>query len=106
MKVFGSFHMSAILLTLVVCFTIGCGGQPQIPKSDFQLVAQLRTAVAAKRNDWLEAVAKKIDSRNPSGSVSKEEQAALDSIVAQARHGNWDDANRQLLDLVNGQHPQ
>jgi hypothetical protein len=105
MKVF-RFRATATCFAIVLCFTLGCGRTPQIPKSDYQLVSQLRTAVAAKKNDWLDEVAKKLDERNRSGSTAKEEQAALESIVALARQGNWDEANRKLLDLVNSQKPR
>ncbi len=65
----------------------------------------LRTAVAAHRADWLELNAQAIDDRRTAGSLSDEEYATLGAILAQARAGNWKDAEIALGSLAKAQEP-
>jgi hypothetical protein len=68
-----------------------------------KLVGELKTAIGAKKTDWLEAAAKHLAEHRQQGQVSNEENEALESIVAAARQGHWDDASALLTRLINAQ---
>lgn len=90
-----------------VCFALaGCGGEPQIAKGNVRLVDKLKTAVAAKRSDWLELAAKQIDQQHQSGKLSDDEYSALQPIIAEARQSHWTEAGSQMTRLLHGQHPK
>jgi PBP1b-binding outer membrane lipoprotein LpoB len=91
--------LAAVLLVIA-----GCSHEPAIGKENFKVIGELKTAIAAKRTDWLEAAAKHVDEHHQQGKLSDEENAVLQSMIAAARQKNWDDASAQLLRLINAQH--
>lgn len=93
-------------LALALLIMNGCGRTPQIAKRNVNLVEKLRTAVAAKNSGWLESTTKQVEEQHHTGKLSPEEYAVLESIVTEAKQGHWDEANAQMLRLVNGQRPQ
>lgn len=88
----------AMLLSLV-----GCGGPPHVSKANVKLIEQLRTAVAAKKSDWLAQAEKQIEEHRRAGTLSGPESEAVQSIIDEARQGHWDEANRRMQWLVHGQ---
>jgi hypothetical protein len=92
-------------LFLTVPILVGCSGsQPAIAKANVKLVEKLRAAVSAKNTDWLESTAKQIETARRQGKLSDEENAALEPIVADARGGQWEEANSRLKALINAQY--
>jgi PBP1b-binding outer membrane lipoprotein LpoB len=92
-------------MCVVFVFIVGCGSrEPAISKGSVKLVEELKTAVAAKKTDWLEAAAKQIDDAHQKGKLSNDEYAALEPIVTDGRQKNWDDANAQMTRLINAQY--
>jgi hypothetical protein len=83
----------------------GCSKPPQMPKSSWNIIGSLRTAVSAKNNDWLEQNAKLIEQQRAKHELSDEQYAEFESIVADARQGNWDAATKEVLRLEHGQRP-
>jgi hypothetical protein len=81
----------------------GCNREPPIAKANVKIVSELKTAVAAKKTDWLEAAAKHIDEHRQKGQLSEGESAALKPVVELARGGKWDEANAKLKELIDGQ---
>ena len=90
-------------IVLLVAVIGGCSAQPQISKANVKLVAKLRTAVAAKKPDWLNSAAKQIDEQHRDGKLSEDEYKALEPIVSDARQGHWSEANDQMARLIDGQ---
>jgi PBP1b-binding outer membrane lipoprotein LpoB len=90
-------------LAAIAIFALGCGKPPPISKANVKLVEQLRTAVAAKRTDWLNLAAKQVDEHRQSGALSGAESEAVQAIINEARQGHWDEANRRMLWLIHGQ---
>jgi hypothetical protein len=83
--------------------TLGCGGPPQLGAQNVRLVESLRTAISARRTDWLEQAAKTASARHESGQLDDRQYAALDAIVQQARAGEWEAAEAAVVDLAKGQ---
>ena len=83
---------------------VGCGSQPQIAKANVRLVEKLRTAVAARKPDWLDSAAKQIEAQHRAGKLSDDEYKALEPIIEDGRQAHWDQANDQMKRLLGGQH--
>jgi hypothetical protein len=96
----GLFFFSAALLVMIGCNS----SEPMISKGNVKLIGKLKTAIGAKKTDWLEATAKQIDDAHQQGKVSDAEYAALEPIVVDARQAQWDDANAGLTRLIDAQH--
>jgi hypothetical protein len=90
-------------LAAAALLALGCGKPPHISKPNVKLVEQLRTAVAAKRTDWLDLAAKQADQHRGSGALSGAESEAVEAIVNEARQGHWDESNRKMSWLIRGQ---
>ncbi len=94
---------AALLPALVTMFAGGCGSHPQMAPQNRRLVESLRTAVSARRADWLEMNVRLIESRRGEGSLSDEEYRALRRIVELAQHGQWEEADDLALALHEAQ---
>ncbi len=97
---------SAVALGLFFSTSLlGCGtNEPAIAKGNVKLIGKLKTAIGAKKIDWLNATAKQIDEAHQQGKLSEPEYAALKPIVAAAHQNQWDDANTLLTRLIDAQH--
>jgi hypothetical protein len=91
------------LLAASLAIAPGCGGPPQVGANNFKLVAGLRTAISARRTDWLEATARVVAERHASGELDDRQFQGLQSIIDQAHQGNWADAERDALRLAKAQ---
>ncbi len=76
----------------------GCGQPPQIPADSRQLIGSLRTAVSAKRKDWLEANAKVIEEKRAQNKLTDEQYQELESIISLGREGKWSDAENEAVE--------
>jgi len=92
-------------LLMGLSLAVGCGGPPQVGVSNYRLVGGLRTAISARRTDWLEDAAKVAAARRASGELTDEQFAALDAIIAQARGGQWETAQTEVIRLQKSQQP-
>jgi len=91
------------LLLCMSVLTNGCGGPPQVGLSNHRLVHGLRTAVSARRTDWLDSSAQLAAERHAEGELNDAAFAAIESIVAKARDGQWEDAQSEVLALAKAQ---
>ncbi len=90
------------LVSVAVCIT-GCSKPPQIPADSRQIIGSLRTAVSAKRKDWLEENAKLIETKHAQNKLTDDQYQELKSIISQGRDGNWGDAESEVLRLEKAQ---
>lgn len=93
--------VAAVLALLTLS---GCN-DPQLQPANQQLSASLRTALSARNSEWLEQNATLIAERHQSGEMSEEEFQALQSIVQQAREGQWAEAEQAVVELQRAQRP-
>jgi hypothetical protein len=84
---------------------LGCGRPPQIGRGNYRLVESLRTAISARRIDWLDVNAKLIAQRHTAGEMNDEQFDAFETIIQKARDGNWDEAESDAIWLAKGQQP-
>jgi hypothetical protein len=61
------------------------------------LISSLRTAISAKNPTWLEGVSKAVESRRNEAEMSEEEYEHFQSIIAEARSGRWEQAERDCF---------
>jgi hypothetical protein len=102
----GRWRLTALRIALPVALLCGgCGQSPQFSTKDFRLLEALRTAVSARKPEWLEASAKQIDKEHQQGTISDEGFEALQSAITEARAGDWQHAEKQILQLEKAQHP-
>jgi hypothetical protein len=95
--------LAAALMAALSCG--GCGQAPQFSAKDRRLLESLRTAISAHKPDWLEANVKQIDNAHQQGMISDDGFDALQSIIAEARAGDWKQAEKQIIQLEKSQHP-
>ena len=96
-------RIAAIVLAgLMATALAGCSHTPQYSPKNFRLLAALRTAVSAHKAEWLEASAKQIDQAHSRGEISQEGYDALEKPIAAGRTGDWQKAEKQIVDLEKG----
>jgi hypothetical protein len=94
----------ALLLLAAVSLT-GCSKPPQIPADSRPLIGSLRTAVSAKRKDWLETNAKLVEQKHSQNKLTDEQYQELETIISLGREGKWADAEQETLRLAEAQQP-
>jgi len=92
------FRKLLVMLLLVA----GCG-PPQVGQGNHRLIQSLRTAISARRADWLEQTARMAQRRRDAGQLEDEPYAALEGIIEQARGGDWEGAEEEVVRLANAQ---
>jgi hypothetical protein len=83
----------------------GCGGEPQVAKANQKLISALRTAASARQVPWLDACAKQVEEGKSAGTMSAEEAAVFEEIIALARDGEWKQAEERAAALGAAQRP-
>ena len=102
MKIFSATFR--IGLPCLLLLALGCG-YPAAQPVNMEIISSLRTACSARNTDWLEANADKIEAQRAAGEMSDAEYKAFSGILAQARSGNWDDAEHACLAFQKAQRP-
>ena len=101
---FGRRQAWLVGLTLVAtAATAGCGSPPQVGATNYRLVDSLRTAISARRIDWLDATAKVVDERHADGKMTDVQFAAFAAILTLAREGQWEQAETEVVRLAKAQ---
>lgn len=90
---------------LIVAGLIGCGRPAQIgaDKDAFKAVDALYTAVSLREGPRLDECERTLEGLHASGKLPDSAVQALDSIIARARGGRWDDAQDRLRTFMLGQ---
>uniref|UniRef100_A0A7C4LQ46 Uncharacterized protein n=1 Tax=Schlesneria paludicola TaxID=360056 RepID=A0A7C4LQ46_9PLAN len=84
-------------LVCVAALCGGCGRPPAVQFHNLKLISSLRTAVSAKNAEWLEGVARAVETRHREGTLNAEEFAHFQRIITLAREGQWDAAHREAF---------
>ncbi len=92
-----------VLWLIVGLAACGCSRAPQMAPGNQRLIQSLHTAVSSHRSDWLETNAKLVEERRSASQMSDEEYAAFESIIADARTGNWSRALSNVKALAKAQ---
>lgn len=91
-----------MLIGLALVLVVGCG-PPQVGQGNYRLVESLRTAISARRVDWLEETAKMAERRHEAGQLGDKPYTAFEAIIEQARAGDWEDAESEVVKLAKAQ---
>jgi len=96
-----------MLLAVVMVVSLGMVGcsPPQASPKNLQLISSLRTALSAQNAQWLEQNAKIIEERREAGEVGDEEYETFQAIIAKAKAGQWEEAEKDALAFQKAQHP-
>jgi hypothetical protein len=94
--------LAAGVLALAVC---GCGRPPQIGADDktFKAVDALYTAVSLREVKLVDQCQATLKGLREAGSLGDDVSNALDSIIAEAKGGAWEDAQTRLASFMEGQ---
>jgi hypothetical protein len=82
------------ILSLAMIST-GCGRPPAVEFTNLPLIASLRTACSARNEQWLTGVERAVTTRHNEGRMSPVEKAHFEKLIAQARGGDWQGAEKQ-----------
>lgn len=92
------------LLAFMALMISGCG-YPQAGPENIDLLASLRTALSAQNEDWLDRNVEKIEARRAEGVMSDEAYEAFQSIVEEAKAGEWKKAEQMCISYQESQRP-
>jgi hypothetical protein len=93
-----------LMLLLAVWIFTGCG-QAKIQPDNLKLTISLRTALSTQNSEWLDQNIAAIETRRTAGEMGDEEYAAFQAIIAQAKAGEWQAAERAAVKLQKAQRP-
>ena len=82
----------------------GCG-YPQAAPTNLRMISALRTALSARNPEWLEQNVEAIEARRAAGEMGDEEYEAFQAIVAKAKAGDWESAERESVAFQKAQRP-
>ena len=91
-------------LGLLLLLVTGCG-YPVAEPGNMRLISTLRTALSARNEQWLQANEELVKSRREQGEMRDEEFEAFQSIIQQARDGDWASAEREAVKFQRAQRP-
>ena len=81
-----------------------CSTYPEVRDGQsIELIAALRTACSSQRTDRLDRCAQAIEERRAAGEMPDAEYEAFQAIIAQARAGNWRDAEMETYGFQEAQ---
>lgn len=82
----------------------GCS-EATVQPENLQLTVSLRTALSTQNREWLDQNVTAIEQRRAEGKMNDEEYNAFQSIIATAKEGDWQDAERAAVRLQKAQRP-
>jgi hypothetical protein len=100
----GAGRRLALLLMMLMVLLAGCG-TTQLSPPGRRLLEAVQTAVSARNSQWLEAAAQQVDTQHDTGPVPQADYQALQAIIAAARAGDWEGAQKRTFALSEGQRP-
>ena len=84
---------------------IGCGRPQASSAKNQQLIGSLRTAISARNSQWLEENAKVVEERRTAGELADAEYEEFQTIIAMAKEGRWEAAEREVIKFLESQRP-
>ena len=91
-----------LAIVSVAAAVTGCG-RPQAASDNRQLIASLRTAVNTRNTEWLDKNAEIVEERRQAGQMGDAEYEEFQSIIAKARAGEWEEAEREVIKFEKAQ---
>lgn len=82
---------------LLTAASLACSRPPAVQDHNLKLLSSLRTAISAQNREWLEGVARAVETRHEQGTMRPEEREHFLRIVELARTGAWQTAEREAF---------
>ncbi len=96
--------INAVLGVLVMLMLVGCNTQPQATTAEsMELIKQVYTACNTKNMERLEKAEAKLKTLVDQQVISEDERVEFESIIAQARAGQWEEAQSRALSFAEAQ---
>ena len=92
-------------LVLAAALTFASCSAPRVAPDNLRLTASLRTAISTRQAEWLEQNVSAIEARKTAGEMSDAEYDAFQSIIAKAKAGEWEAAEKAIVRLQKAQRP-
>lgn len=87
----------AVLLVAIVWLRGWWITPPAVEFDNLRYIQLLRTAVSSRNSEWLNKVASAVDQRLADGAMSPSEHAHFGKLIAQARSGAWEAADKECF---------
>lgn len=97
-------HKYSCLILLMAALLAGCG-YPQAEPENLMQITKLRTALSARNEEWLRMNEEQIAQRHAANEMSQANFDAFQTIIGQARNGDWAGAERAVVDFQRAQRP-
>lgn len=95
---------NAVLCILVMLLLVGCNPQPRATTAEsMELIKQVYTACNTKNTERLEKAEAKLKTLVDQQLISEDERVEFESIIVQAREGQWEKAQHRALSYAEAQ---
>lgn len=93
-----------VLGVLVMLLLVGCNPQPRATTAEsMELIKQVYTACNTKNTERLEKAEARLKTLVDQQLISEDERVEFESIIAQAREGQWEKAQNRALSFAETQ---
>jgi hypothetical protein len=100
----GLYGIGGVMLLVLAVFAYRWWARPPAVEYDnLKYIQLLRTAVSSRRDDYVQGVERAVRMRHQERAMSEAELAHFDAILATARSGNWEQADRMAFDFESAQ---
>lgn len=101
-------NRAAVPVFAILCLVLpcaGCGGPPQIgaDRETFKAVDALYTAVSLRDPKLVAQCSATLKGLHDASKVPDRAFSSLESIIAEAKDGKWEPAQKRLSDFMEGQ---
>jgi hypothetical protein len=83
----------------------GCYRPPQVATDNLELLSSLRTALSTRNPQRLDDNQRSIEERHSQGKLTDTEFAAFNELIALARSGDWELAEKRVVKFQRAQRP-
>jgi hypothetical protein len=85
--------------------TAGCYRPPQAATDNLELISSLRTAISTRSHQRLDDNERVLAERHSQGKLGDDEFKAFNDLIALARAGDWEKAERRVVQFQRAQRP-
>jgi hypothetical protein len=98
-------HLAVCLILVLAALPLfpGCSRPPAVEFENLPLISSLRTACSARNDEWLKGVARAVEVRHEKGHMTAQEKGHFELLIAQAREGDWQGAEKKCFQFEKAQ---
>lgn len=98
-------HLGKLWIAAPLLLTAGCYRPPQAATDNLELISSLRTAISTRSHQRLDDNERVLAERHSQGKLSDDEFKAFNDLIALARAGDWEKAERRVVQFQRAQRP-